>query len=275
MIKKIIACSDLHIRNLRRLDETGEILQKLIDEFQYITNEYDKDEVRIVVAGDLFHSKIEVSNEAEVICGWFLRELNKICKTYVIAGNHDMLQNNNNRLDSITPIFSLSSFDNCHYLDKDLDYQSGCIIDDNIVWCLYSSFDNFSIPDFKMLKIEHKDKTFVGLCHGDVVGSSTDVNYVSDKGISPDVFEDLDFVILGHIHKHQCIKKNGVQAVYCGSPIQQDFGENISNHGFVVWNTEECTYEHHKLKNDKYGFYQFEIKNIDDIDEGNEILINL
>lgn len=275
MIKKIIACSDIHIKNFKNLEETSNVLQTFIDECKKITNEYKSDEVRIVIAGDIFHSKIEVSNEAMTIAGWFLRELDKITKTIVICGNHDTLLNNISRIDSLTPIFSLSRFKNCLYLDKELNYSSGCLVDDNVVWCLFSSFDAFNKPNINEFKEKYPNNTFIGIAHCDINGALTDTGHLSENGMNADYFGDLDFVILGHIHKRQCIKKNGVPLVYCGSLIQQHYGENISGHGYVVWNVDDKSYTQHDIPNTEYGFYKFSITDISDIENDKEDLINL
>lgn len=275
MVKKIIACSDIHIRNFKRMEETTDILQKFINDCKSIANEYSSDEIRIVLAGDIFQSKIDVSNEAITIVGWFFRELDKIAKTIVICGNHDTLLNNVSRIDSLTPIFSMSKFENCLYLDKELNYSSGCLVDDNIVWCLFSSFDDFNRPDTDELKKENPDKTFIGIAHCDINGALTDTGHVSENGMDADCFSDLDFVILGHIHKRQCIKKNGVKMVYCGSLLQQNYGENISGHGYVLWDVETKSYSEHDIDNSSYGFYKFSITDINDINDNKEELINL
>lgn len=278
MVKVVIACSDIHIRNIRRIDEISEVLDKFIEECRKIVSQYNYGEVRIVIAGDIFHNKIEISNEASTLCGWFLRELENIgngVKVIVIAGNHDHIMQNNQRLDSITPIFSLSNFKNCIYVDKELEYSSGCFVDENIVWCLYSTFDNFNSPDIIGTRNEYPEKTFIGLFHGDLNGSQTDTGYVTDNGLDASYFKDLDFVIMGHIHKRQCIKKNGVQMVYCGSLYQQDMGETITEHGYVIWNIENKTYTEHNIDNSDYGFYQFSINDYDDIENNKEELINL
>ena len=92
--------------------------------------------------------------------------------------------------------------------------------------------------------------------------------------IDLDVFSGLDFVIAGHIHKHQELKKNGVKAVYCSSLIQQDFGENIYGHGFVVWDVENKDYEFVEVESD-YGYYKFKISTPEDINNDKEQLINI
>ena len=77
----------------------------------------------------------------------------------------------------------------------------------------------------------------------------------------------------GHIHKHQEIKKNGIPAVYAGSLFQQDFGENTTGHGFVVWDLETMKYKFHEVPND-YKMYKFEINSYDDVKNDSEKLLN-
>ena len=274
MVKKIIACSDIHILNFKRIDEISDILTKFIDSCKDIAKDYNKDEIRIVIAGDIFQSKIEISNEANIMAGWFFKQLNEIAKTIVIAGNHDMLMNNTSRLDSLTPIFTLSNFSNTLFLDKELNYESGCLVDDNIVWCLYSSFSNFEKPNINEFKENYPDKTFIGLFHGEIKGSKTDTGRVMENGFDSNFFSDIDFGILGHIHKRQCIKKNGVNLVYCGSLLQQDYGENLTGHGYVVWDVLNKTFNEYDIENNN-KFYLFQINNYEDIDNDKEELINL
>lgn len=281
-INKIIACSDIHIPNFKGLEELKEILQKFIDDCKKIVDEEgDKSKVRIVCCGDIVNDKINISNESMIMTNWFLSELGKVAKTIVIVGNHDMLMNNTDRVDSLTPIFEIGKLSNVIYLDKELNFKSGCYKDDNVVWCLYSSYDAFNTPDIESFKTKTRTKTplnYIGLIHTDINGAITTTNYVTEKGIDPNVFENCDFVIAGHIHKKQELKKNGVKIVYCSSIKQQNFGESITEHGYVLWDisdNEEPTYEYVNIVNDNGGFFHFEINNIEDIKEDREELINL
>ena len=60
-----------------------------------------------------------------------------------------MNMKNLSRLDPISAIFSMSKFDNAIYLDKELGYESGYLVDENVTWCLYSTFDNFARPNIE------------------------------------------------------------------------------------------------------------------------------
>lgn len=273
MIEKIIHTADIHIRNLRRMDEYQEQLSKFINLAKEEVGDAPE-KCRIVICGDLLHSKLDISSECQLMTSWFLRELNNICKTIVICGNHDTLINNLNRVDSLTPIFAMSKFNNVIYLDKETNYASGVIEDENIVWCLYSSFEDFIRPNIEEAKINYPNKKYIGLFHGDLIGAKNDVGFSFEHGLNTDDFRGLDFVLAGHIHKRQELHKNGVKIVYAGSLIQQDFGENISSHGYVVWNVNTNTYKVTDIPND-YGFLTMEISSIDDIDNKKENLLNI
>ena len=275
MVKYIISVSDIHVRNFKRMEETGEFLEKLVDYCNEFVKQHSSEEVRIVLAGDLFDQKISVSNESTTYVSWLLRRLNEIAVTYVICGNHDYLMNNATRMCSLTPIFTMSDFKNCKYLDQDLGFASGIYEDDNVAFCLYSTFDDFNRPEIEIYRTQNPDKTLVGLIHADINGAITDVGYTTDKGLSPKHFEGLDFVIAGHIHKRQEIKKNGVKIVYCGSLIQQNMGENLTGHGGVIWNVQDKTWQPFDLDRGEYGYYKFVIDDIEDIDNDVEKLLNL
>lgn len=274
MIKKIIACSDIHIRNFKHLSEYQAQLQKFIDECKNITSQYKEGEVRIVVAGDLLHNKLDISSEAYLMCTWFLKELDSIAITYVIAGNHDVNMANLSRVDPLTTIFNMYKFNRVFYLDKEFDYQSGYKEDSNVVFCLYSTFDEFRQPDIKEYKLNNKKKTYIGLFHGEIKSAKTDVGYSSERGFTGNYFEDIDFGICGHIHKRQMIKCDGIPMVYCGSLIQQDFGENITKHGYIVLDVKTLEYEEFDIENSEFGMYEFTITNFEDIKNNKEELTN-
>lgn len=288
MVKKIIACADIHIRNYKRQDEYVEQINKFLDECRNIVSQYESPyDVRIVVAGDVVHNKLDISGEGYILASWFISKLDEIAPTIIIAGNHDLNMKNVERVDPITAIFSMCSFKQTKYLDMEFNYASGCVQDDNVVWCLYSAFDKFAAPNIaefkatsdKTMLFGKKPKakteiTYIGLFHGELKNAKTDVGFVFENGIPESHFEGVDFAIMGHVHKTQCIKYNGVPLVYCGSLIQQDHGENLSGHGYILWDVAEQTYEQKNIANEDFGFYTFAISKVDDIDNNTEEVLN-
>lgn len=275
MVKKIIACSDIHIRGLQRLDESYEILGNFINDIKNEMDGYEPSEVRIVVGGDVYESNNRITNEAVVAISWFFKELDKLAKTIVIAGNHDYQANNTERLDTLSAIINVGTYNQLIYLDSVLNYASGGYEDDNIVWCLYSTFDLFQRPSIEALKKLHPDHKFIGLIHGDVMGSVTDAGFSSEHGIEKNIFKGLDFVIAGHIHKHQELKYGKTKIVYCSSLMQQNLGENISGHGYVVWDVVNNSYTFKEVNPNGFNQFLFEINDAYDIENNNEKCINL
>lgn len=273
MVSKIIACADLHIRNLRRIEEYQEQFSKFIEDCRK-TAEEERGGAAIVIAGDIFHNKLDISAEGYALAAWFFRQLDDIAPTFVIAGNHDMSRNLE-RLDPLSMLFSVSPFKNVHYLDKELGYQSDCFVYENITFALYSVFDNFTRPNIEEYKISNPENKIVGLFHGDINGGKSDAGYICDNGLETSMFDGCDFVIAGHIHKRQELTYNGIPIVYCGSLIQQNHGENVSGHGYVVWNVEDETFSSVDIENGDFGFYTFNIEKGEDIDEDKEQVINL
>ena len=64
-----------------------------------------------------------------------------------------------------------------------------------------------------------------------------------EKGINKKSFDGYDYTLLGDIHKHQFLIPD--KMAYAGSLIQQNHGETLHNHGFIIWD----------LKNKKVYFY--------------------
>jgi len=74
-----------------------------------------------------------------------------------------------------------------------------------------------------------------------------------------DMFDGYDLALLGDIHKRQeLISPKGCKCVYAGSLVQQNFGETLDKHGFLVWDLETLTYEEVDIQND-YGYYTMDI----------------
>ena len=279
MIKKIIHLADIHLRTFKLHKEYSEAFDETVKKINTLIQDYDRDEVRIVIAGDYVHQKITISNELLVIGTKFLKRLEGLAPVIIISGNHDTLEGNKDRLDSITPMVNLlSDLDITYYKD-----ESDCYLDDNIVWCVYSIFDENKTPDiYKSMKKFGNDKTYVGLFHGPIVGLKTDLGYEFDHGADKEKFSGCDFVLCGDIHKRGGLiyeeqvnefETKQIPIIMSGSLVQQNYGENINNHGFLYWDVEDRTYEEVNIETD-FGFYLFNIKSLDDIENDNEILIN-
>lgn len=272
MIKKIIHIADIHIRTIQLHDLYKNQFIKLIKEIQ---NHYIKwreeglswENIRIVIAGDIAHQKINISNEQLMLTSWFLKELSEYGVVIIIPGNHDFLENNTQRLDSISPVVDLLDNDHIQYYKN-----SGVYKDENVNWIVYSLYQHNQRPEFKE-SIEGEIN--VGLFHGPIQGLSTDLGYEFEDAYDKLNFVDLDLLLCGDIHKRQQFKlSSGGHAVMIGSLIQQNFGETVKHHGYGIYNVDTDEYEFFDLDNEQ-PFLHFKINDIKDIDDEKEELLNV
>ena len=258
MINRLVHFSDLHIRLFKDHDLYRSILQTALKEWETLRPD------RIVFTGDLVHSKNQMTPELVEFVAWVLSECAKIAKTIVIIGNHDFLENNNTRLDALTPIIDSLKNDQIVYLKNRGVYE-----DENVNWCVYSLMEHNIPPD-----IQKSDKTNIGLFHGPIQGLYTDIGYKFEDGFDVDKFSGCDLVLCGDIHKRQVFDIPGKKKAYMiGSTIQQNFGEKITKHGYGVYDVEQDVYDFVDLPNPK-PFLAFYINSIDNLVDGTEKLTN-
>ena len=270
MIKKIIHIADLHIRTIQMHELYKEQFETLIDEIRehnivWYQEGIQYEEIRIVVAGDIAHQKINISNEQLLLTSWFLKELSKYGKVVIIPGNHDFLENNTQRMDSITPVVQLLDDPTIVYYKDSGDY-----IDENIQWVVYSLYQHNVRPEFT----KDENKLTVGLFHGPIMGLSTDMGFEFEDAYDQLNFVGLDLLLCGDIHKRQTFTlPEGGKAIMIGSLIQQNFGETVNHHGYGIYNVETNDYTFHNLENEQ-PFLHFNITDIKDIEDGKEELVN-
>jgi DNA repair exonuclease SbcCD ATPase subunit len=160
-------------------------------------------------------------------------------------------------LDVLTPIVEALNLPNFHYLkDTQIFWE------DKVAFAVFSIFDNKDnwpkADDWIMMPARKK----IALFHGPVDHSQTDIGYVvSSRHFTTDMFDGYDLALLGDIHKRQeLISPKGCKCVYAGSLVQQNFGETLDKHGFLVWDLDTNDYEEVNITNE-YGYYTMDVVN--------------
>lgn len=255
-IEHIIHMADIHIRLVDRHIEYNEVFNNL---YNNLRNERKDilDKSAVVICGDILHQKNILSPEVIYHTRQFLLNLAKILPVIIIAGNHDANLANRDRLDSLSVI--AQNINNLHYL-KD----TGLYKFHNILFSVSSVFDEYrhlyiNGDDIDYIKnkynLDNNEIDYnIALYHGAVNGckSSTGFNLC---GVSQKAFSGFDYVFLGDIHQYQYLNKERTIA-YSSSLIQQNFGETLQNHGYLLWNLKDEESEYINIDNN-YGFYTF------------------
>lgn len=239
MYDRIFHFADLHIRK-------GSDVQSRYDEYKAVFNRTLTDvQLRIhtynpiaVICGDVFHDKLQISPPGIRLFFDFVRSLSNMMPVIIIQGNHDMLQEmedkNNDLLEAFVQDNLLS---NVHYLRDTGVYD----------------FENLEIGVVSIRDLLKRGAS-VGACEQlpspPVPRRATSVKIMlahctlasstggGAEGVSQEYFCDWSFVLLGDIHKRQVIRNEKSILGYSGSLIQQHFGESVDNHGYLLWDTK-------------------------------------
>ena len=222
---KFAHIADTHIKNLKYHKEYKAVFKQLYATLKEREVDY------IIHCGDIAHTKTQISPEFVELCSDFLKNLADIAPTYIILGNHDGNLRNSYRQDAITPIVDALDHKNLHLLKNAGETH----LDDKFCLNVLSVFD-----EDNWVKPTNPDKINIGLYHGAIKYSRTDIGFVMEHGEhNISIFDDCDYAMLGDIHKTQVLNKEGTIA-YAGSTIQQNFGET-DDKGMFIWDIQSKT----------------------------------
>jgi hypothetical protein len=67
--------------------------------------------------------------------------------------------------------------------------------------------------------------------------------------------------------------KKTIPIMMSSSLLQQNFGERVTGHGFLLWDVEKLSFIEYNVEN-PYLFYNMKISSLDDISNNTEIITN-
>ena len=254
MVKKIIHISDIHIKNYNnRHEEYNDIFNAL---YKKIDN---CEETKIIVmTGDMYDHKGNISADAVYLSKELLVTLASKAPLIIISGNHDKNMANNIKSNVEANVGFLKTKHKIYYIEDETPIR-------------YKNIEFILTPmnAVKVTEIEEKEEdiVYVGLHHGTLYNAVTDdITFKNPKSLKASDFTSLyDLTLLGDIHKFQYMNKKKTIG-YSGSLIQQNHGESIENHGFIIWDTETLTSEFIEIKN-KYAFATLLLENETQLEE--------
>jgi DNA repair exonuclease SbcCD ATPase subunit len=281
MMHNIIHISDIHIRTgdskKSRYDEYISVFNNLYDSIAAQPSIIDKSAI-IVITGDMFHDKNRIGPSGIKIALYLLQKLSTLTDVIVIRGNHDYRQDHPTEPDMISALMSYD-IPNVRYLDT-----TGIHMHKNIAMglvaiqetLLYGSTSgiNASLPPFP--EASESPATYkVALFHGTITGCTLQNGTTHTRdGYPIGWFQGYDAILLGDIHLQQVNRATKIMSSslklphtntcnsykfstetpwgYPGSLVQQNFGEPIKAHGYILWNLQNKTIHRYHIKN-PYG----------------------
>lgn len=250
----ILHLSDIHIRLSSRFKEYNLVFQAFLKQLRT----FPEGRRIVVITGDLFHTKNELTPDSVVLCLNFLGKVAKLAPVVLIPGNHDLVMHNLDKCDTISAVLHRSNLKNVHYLKASGVYRFGnLVMIHNSLWreSSSSSSSNAWIHADKKVWCEHDDDVLLHLYHGTVGACQSSNGFVMTNTLNLSKFDGADMVLLGDIHKHQSLKPH---IAYAGSMISQNFLETDDDHGFLAWDVPSRTPTLHRLAN-PYCFRQIDV----------------
>lgn len=250
MINKIAHFADIHIsKTLDRHDEYRKVLKNV-----YIELEKQKPD-RIVIVGDSYNDYIDIEGEAIILIGEMINNFSKISPVIITRGNHEIRKKNRNRIDTVKTITDLLENPRVTYYNKSGFYQ-----DENVMWVVWDHvehrYDN--INPWKNIQHErNKELIYIDLYHDPIDGCEfyTGYNPGNKKYPDPNDFKG-NYSLFGDIHLRQFFSKR--TKAFAGSLIQQSFGEEPFNHGYLLWDIINGNVQEINIENE-HRFIKFEI----------------
>lgn len=261
---RLLHFADIHIgmENYGKLDPESGLSTRLLDflkTFDFIADTAIQNQVDAVIfAGDAYKTRDPNPTQQR----GFGERVKKIVKAGIpfvlVVGNHDTpnAEGKANTLD----IYSALEIDNVwvsrHPELLNIPTKSGNLQVITLPWLHKEDYKKVADKLTSLYEKIDSSSPAIFLSHLEVEGAS----YGSEKGmaIANDVtvplplIQDkrLNYVALGHIHKHQVLAKDPL-VVYAGSPHRIDFGEEKESKGIIL--TEIIPAVPAKAGNHKYN----------------------
>jgi len=251
IIMRLMHIADLHIG--KKLNGIS-----LIEDQKYILNQMicliEEEKIDgLLIAGDVYQ-QAQPSNEAMMLFDDFLSQLVKMeIPVYMISGNHDSEERIAyfSKLIQKSKVFASSLFTGTTQIIQTEDAYGKLNI--HLLPFIKPIDVRKYYPDMKVdsyqkameIVIEHsmmnKEERNILLCHQFITGGQISDSEVFAIGtldnINHQVFDDFDYVALGHLHHPQHVGREEVR--YSGSPLKYSLSEVKSNKSITVIEIKE------------------------------------
>lgn len=248
---KCIHLSDLHIgkrvNEFSMLEDQAYILMKIINII-----DAEKPEA-VLISGDVYDKTVPSAEAVSLFDDFLVRLSKRHLKVFVISGNHDSPE----RIAFGGKIMDAQGVYMSPVYQKDIEpIVMADTYGDIYIYMLpfikpahvRAQFPEEKIETYNdalKVAVDHlkADKTVrnILLTHQFVTGSErTDSEELSVGGsdhVSAQVFDDFDYVALGHLHKPQFMGRESLR--YCGTPLKYSFSEASHQKSVTVVDVKE------------------------------------
>ena len=227
----------------------------MIEDQEYILHQIlqivdDEKADAVLIAGDVYDKSVPSAEAVTLFDDFLCRLAKRKIPTLIISGNHDSperLAFGNRLMEEsgifISPVYdgSVSTF-TLSDENGDVDFWLLPFLKPAHVKRYFPDAGIESYTDAVRVAVEKMGidtaKRNVLLTHQFVTGASTceseEISVGGSDNVDASVFEDFDYVALGHIHGPQNIGSNQIR--YCGTPLKYSFSEETHHKSVTVVN---------------------------------------
>lgn len=252
----LLHLSDLHIG--KRVNEYS-----MLEDQKYILNEilniiHEKKVQTVLIAGDIYDKSVPPAEAVAVLDEFLTKLMDSHIEVFMISGNHDSQERLNfgSRIMDKNGVHIAGRFQGnlCHYALKDeygiinvylLPFLKPAMLlpyfEEEIE--SYEKAIEFALSTVKIdknqrnLLIAHQFVTNAG--QKPVQSDSENVSLGGVEEVDYKIFDDFDYVALGHIHRSQSMGRKTVR--YAGSPLKYSFSEvrHEKSVTLITWKEKE------------------------------------
>ena len=263
-ITHVIHLADLHIRCgdaiIARIEEYTCVFDNFIAEISLLPCVINKTAL-CLIAGDICESKCRAETASSIMLFKFINQLQQLVPIIFICGNHDFKQSEPNTPDSVEMFTIPYDKNRVMYLK-----ETGCYIYGNLGFGVVSVKDTLrkyntagvvdQLEPFPEPIFPNDVTCSIALFHGTIKQSALSSGRNSDiitHGYPLEWFDGYNMVMLGDNHMQQVHTTiDGMMWAYSGSMLQQNWGETLFGHGYILWDIAAKSTSIHHIRND-YG----------------------
>lgn len=234
---KFIHISDLHlgkrIKELSMLEEQEAILKQILN-----ISDLEKPQC-VLIAGDIYDKSIPPAEAVQLFDSFLYELARRHLQVFIISGNHDSPERiafGSRIMDiggiHLSPVYN-GKIEAVTLADKygEINVYMLPFIKPSHVRRFYDNEEIVTYNDAVRAAIDHMNvdttKRNVLITHQFVTGATTceseEISVGGTENIDVSVFDDFDYVALGHIHGAQNCTSERVR--YCGTPLKYSFSE--------------------------------------------------
>lgn len=234
---KFIHISDLHlgkrIKELSMLEEQEAILKQILN-----ISDLEKPQC-VLIAGDIYDKSIPPAEAVQLFDSFLYELARRHLQVFIISGNHDSPERiafGARIMDiggiHLSPVYN-GKIEAVTLADKygEINVYMLPFIKPSHVRRFYDNEEIVTYNDAVRAAIDHMNvdttKRNVLITHQFVTGATTceseEISVGGTENIDVSVFDDFDYVALGHIHGAQNCTSERVR--YCGTPLKYSFSE--------------------------------------------------